>query len=49
MKIHHITARLIDDRVEVSGPDKLFFVSPRNETHGYSCCPIDYLAGALGS
>jgi len=49
MNIRHITARLVDDRAEISSPDKLFFVSSCKQAHESGFSPIDHLAGALGS
>ena len=49
MSTRRITAYLGDDAVSVKGPGTAFSVTRRDRDEGASGCPIDYLAGALGS
>ena len=49
MTPRRITAYLGDDAVSVKGPGTSFEVTRRDREGTASGCPIDYLAGALGS
>lgn len=49
MTPRRITAYLGDNAVSVKGPDTSFEVNRRDREGAESGCPIDYLAGALGS
>ena len=49
MALHDTTAHLIGHKVEVTTSGKQFSVTRFNDTREAGICPIDYLAGALGS
>ena len=49
MSFHKITARMLDNRVEVETTDNRYAVFQHDGPEGNSTCPMDYLAGALGS
>ena len=46
---HHITARLVENRVEVATPGRCYSVFRHDDAKENGACPMDYLAGALGS
>ncbi len=49
MSFHKITARMIDRRVEVETSGKRYSIFRHDDTEGNGICPMDYLAGSLGS
>ncbi len=49
MSVRNVTARVKHDGVEVVTPNTRFSVARRDDNRGMDSCPVDYLAGALGS
>jgi len=49
MSLYNVTARLIENWVEVETAGERYAVYPRDDEKRYGICPVEYLAGSLGS